>query len=70
MQVKALLQWLVKWLLTPLAFAVGLLWPLTAQVLLLAEAFQPGWQLWLVSALLVLPFALMAQLRGSWIWIK
>lgn len=64
------MQHLLKLFLSPMAFAVGLLWPLGAQVLLAAEFMQPGWQVWMVSGAIVLPFALMAQFRGSWIWIK
>jgi len=63
------MQLMMKIFFSPMAFAVGFLWPLLSQVLFAAGAMT-GWQVWLVSALIVLPFALMAQLRGSWIWIK
>lgn len=64
------MQHLLKLFLSPIVFAIGLLWPLVAQVLLATDFMQPGLQVWLLSGCLVLPFALMAQLRGSWIWIK
>jgi hypothetical protein len=64
------LQQLIKIFFSPMAFAVGFLWPLVTQVLIAAEVMAPGLQTWLVSAAIVLPFALMAQFRGSWIWIK
>ena len=64
------MQLLIKIFLSPMAFAVGFLWPLVTQVLIAAEVMAPGLQTLLVSALIVLPFALMAQFRGSWIWIK
>ncbi len=64
------MQQLVKVFLSPLAFAIGFLWPLATQVLLAGEIMTSGWPVWAVSAAIVLPFALMAQFRGSWIWIK
>ena len=65
-----MLNRLLAVLFSPTAFAIGLLWPLTVQVLLATQLMQPGWAVWATGAALVLPFALMAQLRGSWIWIK
>lgn len=64
------MQQVLKIFFSPMAFAAGFLWPLTAQVLAATAIMAPGWQLWLVAALIVAPFALMAQLRGSWLWIK
>lgn len=61
---------LIKLLFSPAVFALGFLWPLVTQVILAAELMADGWQVWLVSALVVLPFVIMAQLRGSWIWLK
>ena len=64
------MQQVVKILFSPMAFAVGFLWPLVTQVLIAAEWMTAGAQVWIVSAAIVLPFALMAQFRGSWIWLK
>ncbi len=64
------MQPILSLLFSPAAFAVGFLWPLTAQVLLALNLMGSGWQLWAVAAVMVLPFALMAQFRGSWLWIK
>jgi len=47
---------LIKVLLSPIAFAIGFLLPFLAQTI--------------VSAAVAMAFGLMAQLRGSWIWIK
>ena len=64
------MQRLIGLLLSPAAFAIGFLWPLSVQLLLSTSLMVPGWPAWLTGALIVLPFALMAHLRGSWIWIK
>ena len=64
------MEQVIKILFSPMAFAVGFLWPLTTQVLLASGAMAAGWQAWLVAAAFVLPFALSAQIRGSWVWIK
>ncbi|MGI9293296.1 MAG: hypothetical protein ACR2PS_04880 [Pseudomonadales bacterium] len=64
------MQQAIKILLSPLAFAIGFLWPLVTQVMLAGNIMMSGWQVWAVAAAIVLPFALMAQFRGSWIWIR
>jgi len=61
---------LIKVFFSPMVFAVGLLWPLGTQTLIASELMTPGWAAWAVSAAVVLPFALMAQLKGSWVWVK
>ena len=64
------MQQFIKLLFTPVAFAIGFMWPLAAQVLVATGAMAAGWQAWVVAALIVAPFAASAQLRGSWIWIR
>lgn len=64
------MQQLLKVFFSPMAFAVGFLWPLLTQVLVATGLMATGMNSWLVSAAIVLPLALMAQFRGSWIWIK
>ena len=64
------MEQLIKLFLSPMVFAIGFLWPLGTQVLLATELMTSGWLTWTVSAILVLPFALMAQFRGSWVWVK
>ncbi len=61
---------LIKVFFSPMIFAVGLLWPLGTQILIASGLMTPGWPTWAVSAAVVLPFALMAQIRGSWLWVK
>ena len=60
----------IRALLSPTAFAIGFLWPLVAQSLVATSTVEPGVQAYLIGALVVAPFAIMAQVRGSWIWIK
>ena len=64
------MQQVIKVFFSPMAFAIGFLWPLATQVLLAGGIMTPGWQAWTVGAAIVLPFALLAQFRGSWIWIR
>jgi len=61
---------LIKVLLSPMAFAVGFLMPFLAQTMIALGFMSNGWQVYAVSALLAMTFGLMAQLRGSWIWVK
>ncbi|MEM7221228.1 MAG: hypothetical protein AAF515_22915 [Pseudomonadota bacterium] len=64
------MEYVLRLLLSPAAFAIGFLWPLAVQVLQRAELMTPGPSVWLVGALIVLPFTLMAHFRGSWIWLR
>ena len=64
------MQQTIKYFFSPVAFAIGFIWPLTVQVLNGLAVTTPGWQTWLIAFAAVMPFALMAQIRGSWIWIK
>ena len=59
-----------KLLLSPMAFAVGFLWPLATQSLVALGYIDEGWQGILIGAAIALPFGVMAQMRGSWLWIK
>ncbi len=63
------MQQLIKVFFSPMVFALGFLWPLSTQLVLETGLVANGWA-WVVGVLVVLPFALMAQIRGSWIWIK
>ena len=64
------MQQLIKFLFSPIAFALGFLWPLITQLLIATDMMPAGGQAILVGAAIALPWGLMAQLRGSWIWIK
>lgn len=59
-----------KIFLSPLAFAVGFLWPLMAQTLIALGYVEPGWLAITAGAAIAIPFGLMAQFKGSWIWIR
>ena len=57
-------------LLSPLTFAVGFLWPLVTQSVVALGYLPFGWQSVVTGAVIAIPFGLMAQFRGSWIWIR
>ena len=60
----------IKVLLSPSTFAVGFLWPLVTQTLVALGYLPFGWQAVVIGAVIAIPFGVMAQTRGSWIWIK
>ena len=60
----------VEILLSPIAFALGFLWPLTAQTLLATGTVAEPMNAYLVAIAVLTPFAIMAQVRGSWLWVK
>ena len=64
------MQRIASALLSPLVFAIGFIWPLVAQASLALGLVTLEWQALLIGALVAVPLGLMAQLRGSWIWIK
>ena len=59
-----------KLLLSPMAFAIGFLWPLSIQSLVALGWASAGWQAILIGAAIAMPFGVLAQMRGSWLWIK
>ena len=64
------MQTVVKALLSPMAFAIGFLWPLITQALIATGYLPGGWSAVAVGAAVALPLGVIAQLRGSWIWIR
>ncbi len=64
------MELLFKTLLSPLAWAVGFLWPLFSQSLIALEYLPSGWIAIAVGAAIAIPLGIAAQFRGSWIWIK
>ena len=64
------MQTAIKLILSPLAFAIGFLWPLITQVLVAADLMPAGWPAIAAGAAIALTLGVIAQLRGSWIWIK
>ena len=61
---------ILKFLLSPWAWAVGFLWPLATQMLIAAELMASGTTAWAAGAVIALALALIAHFKGSWIWIK
>ena len=59
-----------KILLSPMAFAIGFLWPLFTQSIIDLEWLPVGWTAVAVGAAVAISFGLMAQLRGSWVWVR
>ena len=57
-------------LLSPMAFAVGFLWPLATQSLVALGYMDAGLPAIAAGAAVAIPFGIMAQVRGSWVWIK
>ncbi len=64
------MQQLIKFIFSPTAFALGFLWPLLTQLMVTTQVMAAGWPAILLGAAIALPWGLMAQFRGSWIWIK
>ena len=64
------MQQVIKILFSPLAFAVGFLWPLFTQVIIAAGWLPAGSVAIGTGAAIAIGWGLLAQLRGSWIWIK
>jgi len=64
------MQHIIKLFFSPLVFAIGFLWPLSAQILQSVPLVQSNMTAWILGALIATAFGLMAQFRGSWIWIK
>ena len=64
------MQPLIRILFSPMVFAIGFLWPLITQAGQAAGLLDPGWQAIVVGALVAIPWGVMAQLRGSWMWVR
>ncbi len=59
-----------KVLLSPMAFAIGFIWPLITQSVIAMHWLPEGVTAILAGAVVAFFLGLTAQLRGSWIWIK
>ena len=57
-------------LFSPMAFALGFLWPLSWQVVTTLELAEAGLPAIVTGAAVAFPLGLMAQFRRSWIWVK
>ena len=61
-------MFLIKWLFSPLAFALGFLTPLFHQVLAAMELGPGGIFNLLLSLGIALALGITAQIRGNWWW--
>lgn len=61
---------LIQLLFMPITWAIGFLWPLIAQTLLATEITESTTLAYGVACVIALAWGLMAQFRGSWIWLK
>lgn len=61
---------LIGILFSPMAFALGFLWPLSCQAAIALQLAEPGWPALIAGAAVAIPLGLVAQLRGSWVWIR
>ena len=57
-------------LFSPMAFAPGFLWPLATQLTISLQLAAPGSSAIIVGAVVAGTLGLLAQFRGSWLWIK
>ena len=64
------METVLKFLLSPWAWAMGFLWPLATQILIAAELMAQGLTAWAVGAVIAVALALIVHFKGSWIWIK
>ncbi len=60
---------LISWLFSPLVFGLAFIAPLCAQILDRTDVAFPIANIW-VGLIVGLGLGLMAQIRGSWLWIK
>ena len=61
---------LIQVFFSPIGFAIGFLTPLIAQGLIYFDIAE-NWKIaYSVGILVALFFGLMAQTRGSWMWLK
>lgn len=61
---------IISILFSPMAFALGFLWPLFTQLIVALQLVSSGWPSILTGAVIATSLGLLAQLRGSWVWIK
>ena len=57
-------------LFSPMAFALGFLWPFTTQLASALQLVEAGFPAIVAGAAVAIPLGLMAQFRRSWIWLK
>lgn len=60
----------IAFFFSPLAFSIGFLTPLFAQILLSTSTFNDSSTAWITGAVIAIGLGLVAQVRGSWVWVK
>jgi hypothetical protein len=68
--IEVIMRHMISALFSPMAFALGFLWPLSWQVVATLELAQAGLPAIVAGAAVAIPLGLMAQFRRSWIWLK
>ena len=61
---------LIGLFLSPIVFSIGFLTPLLAQVILATSTEISSLTAYGIGFAVSVSFGLMAQFRGSWIWVK
>ncbi|MBO6555034.1 MAG: hypothetical protein JJ934_01570 [Pseudomonadales bacterium] len=61
---------LITLIFSPIAFAIGFLTPLIAQVCLAMAWIDHPPIAYSLGFIIAIGFGLMAQFRGSWLWLK
>lgn len=61
---------LIGLFLSPIAFSIGFLTPLLAQLILATGTEISTLNAYGIGFAISVSFGIMAQLRGSWIWVK
>lgn len=64
-----MIKTLLSWFFSPLLFGIAFMAPLSAQILDAMAVSLPVANIW-AGLVIGLGLGLMAQFRGSWIWIK
>lgn len=64
------MKYLFGILFSPITFAIGFLWPLITQSVIALDLVTAGSEALILGAAIAIPLGLLAQFRGSWVWIK
>ena len=60
----------LKVLFSPVVWSLAFVWPLGAQIMLSSGVLADTGYAYGIAGVVALSLGLMAQLRGSWIWLK
>ena len=68
--IEVIMKHIIRALFSPMAFALGFVWPLSWQLVASLGLADAGLPAIVAGAAVALPLGLMAQFRRSWIWLK